>query len=265
MNNSRRKFLRLAGFATLGLGVKPALDLVGHAVPDALATSEQPQYAPNPKALKAKQWGMVIDTKKLTTPEQFDKIINACHSIHNVPSIPETKTEIKWIWGEDFSGSFTDNEQPYLPEDVEHKKFLLLCNQCGDPACVRVCPTKATFKRESDGIVMMDMHRCIGCRFCMAACPYGARSFNFGDPRPYVEKPNPTFPTRMRGVVEKCTFCYERLDEGLLPACVEASEGAILFGDLDDPKSEVRQALRENFTIRRKPTLGTQPSIYYII
>jgi molybdopterin-containing oxidoreductase family iron-sulfur binding subunit len=112
---------------------------------------------------------------------------------------------------------------------------------------------------------MMDFHRCIGCRYCMAGCPFGARSFNFQDPRPFIKKENPDFPTRMRGVVEKCTFCSERLDNGEMPACVEASNGAVLFGDLSDKDSEVRKALRENFTIRRKPSLGTEPGVYYII
>jgi len=111
----------------------------------------------------------------------------------------------------------------------------------------------------------MDPHRCIGCRYCMAGCPFGARSFNFRDPQPYVKDVNPEFPMRTRGVVEKCTFCTERLAQGKLPACVEASEGAMIFGDLNDPDSPVRQALSKNFTIRRKPTLGTQPGVYYII
>mgnify|MGYP001049712642 CR=1 FL=1 len=110
------------------------------------------------------------------------------------------------------------------------------------------------------------MHRCIGCRYCVVACPYGSRSFNWRDPRPAVAETDPDFPTRMRGVVEKCTFCEERLAKGRLPACVEACENdEIVFGDLEDPNSEVRRLLRENFTIRRKPTLGTQPQVYYIV
>jgi molybdopterin-containing oxidoreductase family iron-sulfur binding subunit len=129
---------------------------------------------------------------------------------------------------------------------------------------VRACPTKATFKNEN-GIVMMDFHRCIGCRFCMAACPFGARSFNFRDPRPFIAEINKKFPTRAKGVVEKCDFCAERLAEGKIPACVEASDGALVFGDLYDPQSEVRQALNENYTIRRKQELGTSPSVYYIV
>ncbi|UCF57397.1 MAG: 4Fe-4S dicluster domain-containing protein, partial [Deltaproteobacteria bacterium] len=133
----------------------------------------------------------------------------------------------------------------------------------------------ATWKRELDGVVMMDQHRCIGCRFCMAACPFGARSFNYGDPRKAPKELNPdfptnmTYPTRTKGVVEKCNFCAERLAKGQLPACVEVASkikaGALTFGDLEDPDSEIRAVLREHYTIRRKPELGTGPNVYYII
>jgi molybdopterin-containing oxidoreductase family iron-sulfur binding subunit len=99
----------------------------------------------------------------------------------------------------------------------------------------------------------------------MTACPYGARNNNFKHQQKYVANPNPEFPLRMRGVVEKCSFCPERLAVGKMPACVEASDGRILFGDLHNPKSNVRKALAENFSVRRKPNLGTQPSVYYIL
>jgi len=112
---------------------------------------------------------------------------------------------------------------------------------------------------------MMDFHRCIGCRFCMAACPYGSRSFNFRDPRPAIEHQDSGFPTRMKGVVEKCNFCAERLAVGKMPACVEASNGAMAFGDLEDPDSTVRKLLEANYTVRRKPSLGSGPTVYYII
>ena len=136
---------------------------------------------------------------------------------------------------------------------------------CDNPPCCRVCPTKATFKR-ADGIVLMDFHRCIGCRFCMAACPYGSRSFNFRDPRPFIkDETQSTFPTRMMGVVEKCNFCAERLAVGQIPACVEASHGIMTFGDIQDPDSEVRELLNSHYTIRRKESLGTGPQVYYII
>jgi len=113
---------------------------------------------------------------------------------------------------------------------------------------------------------MMDMHRCIGCRYCIAACPYGSRSFNWRDPRPFIKNLNKEYPTRTRGVVEKCNFCAERLAKGLHPACVDAcEEKALVFGDLEDPESEVRALLRENYAIRRKPALGTNPEVYYIV
>jgi molybdopterin-containing oxidoreductase family iron-sulfur binding subunit len=131
---------------------------------------------------------------------------------------------------------------------------------------VRVCPTQATWKRDEDGIVMMDWHRCIGCRYCMAACPYGSRSFNWQDPRPAIASFNPDFPTRTKGVVEKCNFCEERLARGKRPACVEACpEKTIVFGDLLDPDSEPRQLLRTRFSLQREPELGTSPSVYYLV
>jgi len=99
----------------------------------------------------------------------------------------------------------------------------------------------------------------------MAGCPYGSRSLNWRDPRPFIKEINKEFPTRERGVVEKCNFCNERLAKGLIPACVEAcKEKVLVFGDLEDPNSEVRELLRSHHTIRRKPQLGTMPQIYYI-
>ena len=113
---------------------------------------------------------------------------------------------------------------------------------------------------------MMDWHRCIGCRYCMAACPYGSRSFNWKDPRPYVKKLNLDFPTRTKGVVEKCDFCEERLAKGQLPACVEACpEKAMLCGDLDSSNSPVKELLSSRYSIRRKPELGTKPEIFYLV
>ncbi|HEX7504100.1 MAG TPA: 4Fe-4S dicluster domain-containing protein, partial [Syntrophales bacterium] len=145
------------------------------------------------------------------------------------------------------------------------RKLPVLCNHCDNPPCVRVCPTQATFKR-ADGIVMMDYHRCIGCRFCMAACPYGARSMNYRDPRPFIRKINNDYPTRTKGVVEKCTFCEERLRKGILPACVMAcEEKALVFGDIDDPRSEIRRLLDKELPIRRRVELGTKPQAYYIL
>jgi molybdopterin-containing oxidoreductase family iron-sulfur binding subunit len=100
----------------------------------------------------------------------------------------------------------------------------------------------------------------------MAGCPYGSRSFNWKDPRPFIKKVNLEFPTRTKGVVEKCNFCEERLSRGLIPACVEAcKEKALVFGDLKDPDSEVRRALQNKTIYQRQPELGTKPKVYYIL
>ncbi len=259
MKNSRRNFLKVAGLSAFALGSGVSATL---AATDALAIGK---YEPNTQGLKAKRWAMVIDTRKLRTKDEFAPIIDACHKVHNVPNIP-TNQEIKWLWTDKYEHVFTDDMNNMLPDRIKEQEFFLLCNHCTNPPCVRVCPTQATFQMP-DGTIAMDYHRCIGCRFCMAGCPFGARSFNFVDPRKFLSNPapNPEYPTRMIGVVEKCTFCVERLAKGLMPACVEASKGAILFGDLEDPNSNVRKALAENFNIRRKPNLGTQPGVYYLI
>jgi Fe-S-cluster-containing dehydrogenase component len=112
----------------------------------------------------------------------------------------------------------------------------------------------------------MDWHRCIGCRYCVAACPYGSRSFNWGDPRPHLRNITADFPTRTKGVVEKCTFCEERLAVGEPPACVEACPAkAMLFGNLEDPASDIRRALGARFSVQRRPELGTHPEVFYIV
>jgi molybdopterin-containing oxidoreductase family iron-sulfur binding subunit len=100
----------------------------------------------------------------------------------------------------------------------------------------------------------------------MAGCPYGSRSFNWRDPRPFIKKINPDYPTRTRGVVEKCNFCVERLAQGLIPACVEAcKEKGLIFGDLKKTDSEVRKALQNRVIYQRQPELGTKPKVYYIL
>jgi Fe-S-cluster-containing dehydrogenase component len=176
MKNSRRRFLQIAGVSALGLGAKPVLD----AFASEGAAGAGYHVAKGEDALSAKQWAMVIDTRKLQTAEDLEPIIDACNKIHNIPTAIENKNhEIKWIWDAHYHNAFTDKTNNFLDEEVEHRPFLLLCNHCENPPCVRACPTQATFKNDN-GIVMMDFHRCIGCRFCMAACPFGARSFNSG-------------------------------------------------------------------------------------
>ena len=262
MDESRRQFLKIAGLSVLGLGARPA--------GEALAAGESSKFEPDKKALKAKRWAMVVNQKKCAQakPGCVD-CVEACNLAHNIPQFDNPKDEVKWIWRAPFENAFPgqSNEaiEEYIKKGLNNTPFMVLCNHCDNPPCVRVCPVKATFRRP-DGIVVMDYHRCIGCRFCMAACPYGARSLNWRDPRPFIKKENREYPTRTRGVVEKCNFCSERLAVGLQPACVAAcKDKALIFGDLEDPNSEIREVLRTNSTIQRKPQLGTRPEVYYIL
>jgi molybdopterin-containing oxidoreductase family iron-sulfur binding subunit len=156
---------------------------------------------------------------------------------------------------------------------------------CDKAPCVTVCPAKATYRR-GDGIVMQDFRRCIGCRYCIAACPYAARNFNY-KPQEKEEYHRPDlppdraslgpwpFPQRIHGVVEKCTFCFHRIDQGLkdgkkigvdvVPACVEACPTkARAFGDLDDPDSRVSRLLSSRDGIRLREEMGTHPKVYYL-
>lgn len=263
MDSSRRSFLKVAGISALGVGARPIKNVFASSAGP--GNESEPQVKSNATALTANRWAMVVDTRKFESAEDIVPLIEACHKIHNIPEFENKRHEVKWIWEEEFKHAFPTLNNRFLAERIKHLPFLVLCNHCENPPCVRVCPTKATFKRASDGIVLMDFHRCIGCRFCMAACPYGSRSFNFRDPRPFIRNMNPKFPTRMKGVVEKCNFCAERLAVGKMPACVEASNGAIVFGDLEDPTSSVRALLKSNYTIRRKQGLGTEPAVYYIV
>lgn len=254
MNADRRGFLKAAALVAQGL-------VAGRAVLAAAQALGQSDLVAPGAALKAGRWAMVIDIKKcIDTKDCGDACIRVCHATHNVPEIADKRHEIKWIWKEPGRHLF--------PEQSEYQQtlaqpILALCNHCDNPPCVRVCPTQATFK-QPDGIVAMDEHRCIGCRFCMAACPYGSRSFNWENPRPYLKTISPDFPPRTAGVVEKCTFCSERLAVGKLPLCVEGCPAkAIVFGDVQDRNSAVRKLLETSYTLRRKPELGTGPAVYY--
>ncbi len=264
MGQNRRDFLKAAGLGTLGaLWGIPVVKAVGQAVGEVFEQS--------PAALQAKRWAMAIDLKRVAREDVRRAAAEACHAGHNVPQIGIDEEDIRWIWTEDFESALPDHVDAYTPEQTKQQPVPVLCNHCDNPPCVRVCPTQATWKRESDGIVMMDMHRCIGCRYCIAACPYGSRSFNWRDPRPYIRRGiRIGFPTRSKGVVEKCNFCAERLARGEQPLCVEAANrvggaGTMAFGDLADPRSAVSRLIRSKHTIRRKMHLGTSPQVYYVV
>jgi Fe-S-cluster-containing dehydrogenase component len=257
MSVDRRKFCTLVGLSVLGLAGRPRAVVRGEDQPGS------PKEFPEP--LVGKRWAMVVDLDACRREEGCRDCILACHKVHNVPHFDNPKDEVKWIWKEPYGEAFPDQKHRYMAHDLEHQLALVFCNHCDNPPCTRVCPTQATWRRD-DGIVMMDWHRCIGCRYCVAACPYGSRSFNWRDPRPFIKEIDPEFPTRTRGVVEKCTFCEERLAKGQPPACVEACESkCLVFGDLEDPDSQVRRVLRTRYAIRRKAGLGTQPQVYYLV
>ena len=166
---------------------------------------------------------------------------------------------------------FANSDVHYNPEVVPEKGHFYIpiqCQQCRNPQCTKVCPVKATWQ-EPDGITVVDYNWCIGCRYCMAACPYGARHFNWGEPHIPAEEINTNMHylgnrLRMKGVVEKCTFCVQRTREGRYPACVEICPvGARKFGNLLDPDSEVRYILENKRVLVLKEELNTLPKFYY--
>jgi Fe-S-cluster-containing dehydrogenase component len=252
MSLNRRTFLKIGGLTIAGALLKPAYTLLSAPLASVGTTPR-------------KRWAMLIELRACLEKERCTDCIDACHKLHNVPHFSNAKDEIKWIWTSPFKEVFPEQVHQFTKEEVKARPVLVLCNHCDNPPCVPVCPTKATFRRE-DGIVMMDYHRCIGCRYCMAACPYGARSFNWKDPRPAIKEINQAYPTRTKGVVEKCNFCEERLAKGQMPACVEAcKQKGLYFGDLNDPGSELRKILETRYVLQRKPSLGSRPSVYYLV
>ena len=169
--------------------------------------------------------------------------------------------------GIDFAHAKIDYNPEEVPEEG-HFYVPIACQQCKNPPCVKVCPAKATWQEE-DGITVIDYDWCIGCRYCMAACPYGARHFNWGTPEIPKEEINPITHylgnrPRQKGVVEKCTFCLQRVREGKYPSCVEiCPTGSRKFGNLLDPKSEIRYILENKRVLVLKAELNTQPKFYY--
>jgi tetrathionate reductase subunit B len=214
-NNSRREFLKTSGASVAGLTV------LGSGLSLKTFAGETP-------VTNAKRWGMLIDTKGLSS-SSIDNMVSACKGENGWGSEAKSNDAqqanwIKNITVKDRATGKVDN----LP---------MMCQHCEEPPCVDVCPTNASMKRE-DGIVLVDKHRCIGCRFCMMACPYGSRSFVHED----ITDQKEHMP-RGKGTVESCTMCVHKVDNGENPACVDASGGAIVFGDLNDKTSAISQKL----------------------
>ena len=169
--------------------------------------------------------------------------------------------------GVDFSEADPYYAPPEVPEDG-HFYVPVQCQQCRNAPCTKVCPTGATWT-EPDGIVVVDYDWCIGCRYCMAACPYGARHFNWGKPAIPTDALNTKTHVlgnrpRPQGVVEKCTFCIQRTRDGRYPACAEACPvGARKFGNLLDPDSEIRYIIEHKRVLVLKEELNTVPRFFY--
>jgi Fe-S-cluster-containing dehydrogenase component len=199
------------------------------------------------------------------------RCVYACVKENNQSRDPQIHW-IKVLEMEKARGIDFEAANPYYdPEQVpdpDHFYLPVACQQCRNPPCTRVCPVNATWQ-EPDGIVVIDYDWCIGCRCCMAACPYGARHFNWSAPGLPAAELNPDMHVlgnrpRPRGVVEKCTFCIQRTRVGRYPACVEICPvGARKFGNLLDPESEISRILREKRVFVLKAELKTEPKFFY--
>ena len=176
------------------------------------------------------RYGMVVDLRRCTGCQACSV---ACKAEMDVP-LGVFRTWVKQIE----KGEYPFVSVSFLPS---------LCNQCEQPICLRNCPTRATYQLEN-GIVVVDPHRCIGCKYCIASCPYSVRYLN-----------------PLKKIVEKCEFCRHRLEDGLEPACVNTCPtGALVFGDLRDPDSNVSKVLKRNPVQVLKPDRATFPQVYYL-
>ncbi len=199
------------------------------------------------------------------------KCVYACVTENNQSKNPQIHwirvLEMKKEDGVDLLNSNPYYDSEKVP-DVDHSYIPIQCQQCRNAPCTKVCPVQATWT-EPDGIVVVDYNWCIGCRCCIAACPYGARHFNWAKPTIVSSGINTNTEylgnrPRSKGVVEKCTFCIQRVRQGKYPACVEICPvGARKFGNLLDPESEIRLIMRNKRVFILKEELNTQPKFFY--
>jgi molybdopterin-containing oxidoreductase family iron-sulfur binding subunit len=220
----RRKFVMALGGTAAAVTVAQ-----GFILREANAAGEV-SSRPLDKAVTAdKRWGMLIDVTKLT--DGGAGMVEACKKEHGWGSEADSDEAQKTHWARVVK----------VTDKLTKNSFSLpvMCQHCEQPPCVDVCPTGASMKR-ADGIVQVNKHLCIGCRYCMMACPYKARSFvheALHDQKPYSP--------RGMGTVEACNMCIHRIDNGQLPACVEAAPDAVIFGDLNDPNSTLSKTLKD--------------------
>ena len=241
LNEARRAFMRnIAAASVISLGGGLTLFTVG----GSQAQAKKPEEPLDPK----KRWGMLIDTTKCS--DGCQKCVDACKQENGWEAEPHSPHDVQWIRKVNVKDPATGFMMS-LP---------VMCQHCANPPCVDVCPTGASMQR-ADGIVRVNMHICIGCRYCMMACPYKARSFVHED----IPEEKKRFHAPMgKGCVTSCDFCAHRVDAGKIPACAEACpEGAMLFGDLNDPNSALSKRLKEIPSYQIREDLGTDTGIRY--
>lgn len=203
--------------------------------------------------------GMVIDLKRCSGCKTCSVV---CKVTNNVPE------DILWNRVLTDGGNAPDTSFGDYPNaHISH--LPVQCNHCSNPACVKACPVGATWKDPDTGIVHQNPEKCIGCRMCIAVCPYtGIRSFNWKEPKNYADVPlgDSDAMKHEKHTVEKCVFCEQRVARGQQPACVEQCLGrARFFGDLDDPDSEVSKLIASRKTMQLHPEFGTNPNVYYLV
>jgi tetrathionate reductase subunit B len=236
---SRRGFLGVAAAGLAGAVLAPGIQLIE------IARAATPTAGANPGV----RWGMLIDTTKCA--DGCTDCVTACNTENGLGG-GKSATDPQWL-------------RKIQIKEIKTGRTAsvpMMCQHCADPPCVDVCPTGASFKR-ADGIVLVDRHTCIGCRYCVMACPYKARSFVHEE----VTDQKPDVP-RGKGCVEGCTLCVHRLDQGnkttaCADACTKAGHGAIVFGDLNDPGSEISRRVREVASIQLRADLRLDPGVRY--
>ncbi len=241
----RRDFLKAGGILWVGTAGSYGVLLLGASQASTTSASGSPPQ---------RRWGMAIDLGKCSA--DCTACLDACRKENNVAYHQDRRWDIHWI-------RKVRVRKAHAASGSE-LSVPLLCNHCDKPPCAQVCPVQATYKRP-DGIVIVDHHRCIGCRYCMIACPYNARYFNYKENH---EWPNRNYPKRSHGVAESCNLCAHRLDAGKPPACVEACDKsgnkAMRVGDLNDPHSDISMLISSHPVRRIREDLGTEPKVYYI-